>query len=75
MIARQVKVGGRFIYSDLDFNFLVVGGFSESVVPSSRSGGGGPIPKDPNGTDARPDIGEFGEPTELWRAGEIPDMD
>lgn len=24
---------------------------------------------------ARPDIGEFGEPTELYRAGEIPDMD
>ena len=24
---------------------------------------------------ARPDIGEFGEPTELWRAGDIPDMD
>ena len=24
---------------------------------------------------ARPDIGEFGEPTELWRAGDVPDMD
>lgn len=24
---------------------------------------------------ARPDIGEFGEPVELYRAGEIPDMD
>lgn len=23
----------------------------------------------------RPDIGEFGEPTELWRAGDVHDMD
>ena len=22
---------------------------------------------------ARPDIGEFGEPTELWRAGDVPE--
>ncbi|MEO6013256.1 MAG: hypothetical protein ABIQ30_06695 [Devosia sp.] len=24
---------------------------------------------------ARPDIGDFGEPTELYRSGDIPDMD
>ena len=24
---------------------------------------------------ARPDIGEFGEPKELYRAGDVPDMD
>lgn len=24
---------------------------------------------------ARPDIGEFGEPTELFRAGDVPDID
>lgn len=24
---------------------------------------------------ARPDVGEFGEPVELYRAGDVPDMD